>query len=76
MTLGGKQTVLSQFSSLLVSNHMQSETPLKFLIDWRSASKIIEQIMKSDSPLSRFDFVFEDFTLVLRVQWSIALQKI
>ena len=65
MSLSGYQIKLSQPSSLLISNHMQSKTPLQFTINTLPISKIIKKIPKSMLTLPGFNSVPEDFSIVL-----------
>ena len=65
MSLSGHQIKLSQPSSLLISNHMQSKTPLQFTINALPISKIIEEIPESMLALPGFNPVPKNFSIVL-----------
>lgn len=64
MTLSCKNSVLTQSSRLLVSYHMQSETPFQSSLIPSSIFKIIHQIVQRLSTLPCLDTVSKDLAIV------------
>jgi len=65
MALSCDQIKLGQPSGLLVSNHMQAETPLQFPINSLPPPEIIEKVPKSMLPFSSFNSIPVYLALVL-----------